>query len=53
MGKKILMVLMLSVALVFAASLGFSQEKVYVNGIDANFPPLPLWTRAAPLTALT
>ncbi|MBP1739920.1 MAG: extracellular solute-binding protein, family 3, partial [Deltaproteobacteria bacterium] len=39
MGKKILMVLMLSVALVFAASPAFAQDKVYVNGIDANFPP--------------
>ncbi|HYQ61147.1 MAG TPA: ABC transporter substrate-binding protein, partial [Desulfatiglandales bacterium] len=39
MGKKILVVLMLSVALVFAAAPAFSQDKVYVNGIDANFPP--------------
>jgi polar amino acid transport system substrate-binding protein len=39
MGKKILMVLMLSVAMVFATSPAFSQEKVYINGIDANFPP--------------
>jgi polar amino acid transport system substrate-binding protein len=39
MGKKILTVLMLSVALVFAAAPAFSQDKVYVNGIDANFPP--------------
>ena len=39
MGKKILMVLVLSVAMVFAASPAFSQDKVYVNGIDANFPP--------------
>jgi polar amino acid transport system substrate-binding protein len=39
MGKKILMVLVLSVAVVFATSPVFSQEKVYINGIDANFPP--------------
>ena len=39
MGKKILMVLVLSVVMVFAASPAFSQDKVYVNGIDANFPP--------------
>lgn len=39
MGKKLLMVLMLSAALVFAAAHAFSQDKVYVNGIDANFPP--------------
>jgi polar amino acid transport system substrate-binding protein len=39
MGKKILMVLVLSVVVVFATSPVFSQEKVYINGIDANFPP--------------
>ena len=39
MGKKILMVLVLSVVMVFAVSPVFSQDKVYVNGIDANFPP--------------
>jgi polar amino acid transport system substrate-binding protein len=39
MGKKILTVLVLSVAVVFATSPVFSQEKVYINGIDANFPP--------------
>ena len=39
MGKKIVMVLVLSVALVFATSPVFSQDKVYINGIDANFPP--------------
>jgi len=53
MGKKILMVLVLSVVMVFAVSPVFSQDKVYVNGIDANFPPLLLWTRMASLTVLT
>ena len=39
MGKKTVMVLVLSLALAFAASPAVSQDKVYINGIDANFPP--------------
>ncbi len=39
MGKKILIVLVLSVTMMLAAVPAFAQDKVYVNGIDANFPP--------------
>lgn len=41
MGKKGFcgVVLVLSVILVGSASLGLAQEKEYINGIDANFPP--------------
>jgi len=41
MGKKVLVCLVcaLSMLLFGNAPSGMAQEKVYVNGIDANFPP--------------
>ncbi len=41
MGKKVLwcLVLMLPVLLLGSPMSGLAQEKAYINGIDANFPP--------------
>ncbi|MBN2034725.1 MAG: amino acid ABC transporter substrate-binding protein [Deltaproteobacteria bacterium] len=39
MAKRILLFLVISAAMALTIGPAFSQDKVYVNGIDANFPP--------------